>query len=63
MKYRENMTMLEKQMLLRELKFVDDALRQMDSWSVLRRSLEQLEADIDAEAELRKAALNHRGQP
>jgi hypothetical protein len=63
MKYRDNMTLLEKEMLLRELRFIDNCLRQCDELRDLQQAVFNLECDIDAEKELRKAALNHRGQP
>lgn len=63
MKYRDNMTTLEKEMLLRELLKLDACLKQMDGLDSMRKALTDLEAEIDAEKEPRKAALNHRGQP
>lgn len=58
MKYRENSSTRELHQLLRELAIIDSAYRRME----MDQRLETLEA-VDEVDDLRRAALNHRGQP
>lgn len=64
MKYRDNMSTKELHQLLRELAALDNALAEAHRQDEANRVLYAPDPDYcDEYAELRRAALNHRGEP